>query len=251
MAKSETTGLELEPGRVAGEVERWARPLVDALGDGFVAVYLYGSAADTDWDPSKSEANILLVAEALPSSALQTLAAARPGRGPMGSEASIVLMPIDQLTRATDTFALELAEVKYHGQLVLGRDVLAGLEIPDDSIRRHIERELRLLVVRLRRAYLYGAGDKQALVAVLAEAGSELAVCARGLHFLLGARSPLPTESALNAAADWAGVEPRAWIEAWRLHTEASPPLAAADLYLDFLDAAMQLLRRVDTHGES
>jgi hypothetical protein len=174
MAKNETAGVELEPGRVAGETEKWVRPLVEALGDGFVAVYLYGSAADTDWDPSKSEANILLVAQALPSSTLETLAAARPGRGPMGSEASIVLMPLDQLTRATDTFALELAEVKYHGQLVAGRDVLAGLEIPDEAIRHHIERELRLLVVRLRRAYLYGADNKQTLVAVLAEAGSEL-----------------------------------------------------------------------------
>ncbi len=250
MGKRPTAQNDFEPGRVASEVERWARPFAETLGDGFVALYLYGSAADTDWDPEASDANLLLLAAALPSSTLRALAAAWPAGGPLGAPANVVALPADQLPRSTDTFALELAEVKYHGQLVMGRDALAELEIPDDAIRRHLERELRLIVVRLRRLFLNRSHEPRLLVAAMAEAAGGLAACARGLHFLIGSRSPLPTESAFATAADWAGVEPRAWLEAWRLRHEKDPPLASADFYLDLLDATTRFLRRVDTFGE-
>jgi hypothetical protein len=247
MSKATKTAQDFEPGRVVAEVERWATPFVETLGDGFVALYLYGSAADASWDPTASDANLLLVAKSLPSSTLRALTAAWPRTGPLGAPANVVALPQDQLARATDTFALELAEVKYHGQLASGRDVLAELEIPDDAIRRHLERELRLIVVRLRRIYLNQSDEPRLLVAAMAQAAGGLAACARGLHFLVGSRSPLPTESAFATAADWAGVEPRAWLEAWRLRHEKEPPLAAADFYLDLLDATTRFLQRVDT----
>lgn len=247
MTKATSAPPDFEPGRVASEVQRWAVPFVESLGDGFQALYLYGSAADASWNPAASDANLLLVAKSLPSTTLRALATAWPDSGPLGAPANIVALAGDQLARSTDTFALELAEVKYHGQLVQGRDVLAELEIPDDAIRRHLERELRLVVVRLRRVYIHRFEDRRTLVTAMAEAAGALAACARGLHFLVGSRSPLPTESAFAAAADWAGTEPRAWLEAWRLRHEAEPPLGAVDLYLDLLDATARFLERVDT----
>ena len=112
MGERSMTQNDFEPGRVTSEVERWARPFAETLGDGFVALYLYGSAADTDWNPRTSDANLLLICQTLPSSALTALAAAWPPGGPLGAPANVVALAADSLSRSTDTFALELAEVK-------------------------------------------------------------------------------------------------------------------------------------------
>jgi hypothetical protein len=69
--------------------------------------------------------------------------------------------------------------------------------------------------------------------------------CARGVLALTGADGATP-QAALTRVAEWAGIEPRPWLEAWRLRRETEPPDAVETLYVDFLDATDRLLAKID-----
>jgi hypothetical protein len=241
----------IDPTQVAEQATSWAKPLIENLADGFVALYLYGSAVEPGFDPAHSDVNLLLVAAALPASTVRKLSEDFPGGGPLGAPANVVAMSSDQVTRATDTFALELSEVRHRGRLLAGEDILEGVEIPNDSLRHHLERELRVLSVTLRRVYLERRDNENALVTTLSDGIGTVVACARGIAYLRGSTIPLTAESALKNAAEWAEIEPRPWVEAWHLRHESTPQTAVDSIYLDFLDAVTTLMRRVDAHEEA
>jgi hypothetical protein len=230
-----------------GEAARaWAKPLIETLSGSFVALYLYGSAVEPGFRPERSDVNLLLVTRTLPASALRTLAAAWPGDRIAGARVSLVLMLSDQLPRLLDSFALEIADIRSRGKLLAGVDVLEPLAVPAVSLRTHVERELRLTVMRLRRAYLMDLDEPELAARTLGQAAGSLAACGRGIAVLDQAPVPMGAEAAISFAARWVGVEARAWLEAWRLRSEKTPPASMETLYLDFLDTAEILLRRVD-----
>src|SRR5207244_7923585 len=67
----------LPPPQPAGDAARaWAAPLVAASGEGFRALYLYGSALRPGFDAAHSDVNVLLVVDALPAERLEALARA-------------------------------------------------------------------------------------------------------------------------------------------------------------------------------
>lgn len=224
---------------------RWAHPLIDTLGTGFVSLYIYGSAVEESFRPGRSDINLLLVTRALSGSGLRALNQAWPGDRAGGHRVNLVLLNEDQIPRAHDAFALELSEIRSRGRLLTGKDVLAGTETPHEALRIHIERELRVLGVRLRRVYLGAAKDPHALASTLANASGSVLACARGIAYLTST-PPSPAEKSLAEAAAWAGVEARPLLEAWRLRREPEPPDGIDALYADFLDTCDRMLSRVD-----
>ena len=216
MAKPTAPPAPSDPGVLVEEAKRWASPLIDALGTGFVSLYLYGSVVDGSFRPGRSDLNLLLVTRALSGAGLRSLAKAWPGDRAGGHRVNLVSIAQDQIPRAHDAFALELSEIRSRGRLLAGTDVLAGTVTPPEALRVHVERELRVLVVRLRRVYLGAQGDAHALATTLASASGSLLACARGIAYLTGAPST-SAEKALSQAASWAQADARPLLEAWRL----------------------------------
>jgi hypothetical protein len=240
---SKTAGTGLDGTDAA---RRWAQPLIETLSDGFVALYLYGSATSPDFHPARSDVNLLLVASALPASTVRALAAAWPSPTIAKSPVNLVAITRAQLESSLDTFAMELSDVKGRGRLLAGHDVLAALRVPPEALRAQIERELRLVSVRLRRTFLNSSQDPQALSAEVHTAIGTLAGCASGLA-ALGLIGPAGTaEAALASMARLAGVEARPFHDAWRLRHERAA--ASGTLYLDLLDAVDAVMHRVDRH---
>jgi hypothetical protein len=225
----------------------WAKPLIETLSGSFVSLYLYGSALESSFRPERSDVNLLLMTRTLPASALRALAAAWPGDTIAGARVNLVLLATDQLTRALDAFALEVSDIRTRGKLLAGVDLLESQTVPVAALRMHIERELSLAVMRLRRSFLRDRDDPAAAARTLGNAAGAVAACGRGIAYLDRAPVPLGAEAAIAFAARYVGVEPRAWLEAWRLRGEKTPPASMETLYLDFLDATEVLLRRVDS----
>jgi hypothetical protein len=245
MAKPPKSPAPVDPATLIEDVRHWARPLQDALGSAFVSLYLYGSAVDGSFRPGKSDVNLFLVTRPLSAAGLRGLAKAWPGDRANGHHVNLVLLSDDQIARAYDAFSLELTEIRTRGKLVAGKDVLAASESPREALRLHVERDLRVLGVRLKRVYLGAHGDVHALASTLAGAAGSLLACARGVLALTGGDGATP-QAAFTRVAAWAGIEPRAWLEAWRLRRETEPPDAIDTLYIDFLDATDRLLAGID-----
>lgn len=233
---------------ILGDAARsWAKPLIETLSGSFVSLYLYGSAVEPGFRPERSDVNLLLVTRAMPASALRALAAAWPGDTIAGARVNPVLIAADQMPRMLDAFALEISDVRSRGKLLAGVDVLESLSVPPQALRVHVERELRLAVMRLRRSFLMDRDEPAAAARALGQAAGALAACGRGIACLDRAPVPMSAEAAISFAARWVGVEARAWLEAWRLRGEKTPPASMETLFLDVLDATETLLRRVDS----
>lgn len=245
MASPSKSPAPVDPTTLVEEVRRWARPLQDSLGSGFVSLYLYGSAVDGSFRPGKSDLNLFLVTRPLSAAGLRGLAKAWPGDHAGGHRINLVLLSDDQIPRAHDAFSLELTEIRSRGRLIAGKDVLSGTESPREALRLHVERDLRVLGVRLRRVYLGSRGDAHALASTLVGAAGSLLACARGVLALTGTEAQTP-QAALTRVAEWAGLEPKPWLEAWRLRREHEPPDQVETLYVDFLDATDRLLAKID-----
>jgi len=246
MAKPSPT---LDPLALTEEVKRWARPLVESLADNFASLYLYGSGLEAGFVPGKSDLNLLLVARSLSGSTLRALASAWPGDWAAGTRVNLVALTEDQVARSLDSFALEIADVRARGKLVAGHDSLGKDPVPADALRTHIERELRILLVRLRRGFLAARHEPDLLSGVLASSVATLVACARGIGYLTDAPVASSAESALTSAAGWAGIDSRPWLEAWRLRRE--PAASTETLYIEFLDACDAFMRSVDAFAST
>ena len=99
MAKPTQSPAPVDPGTLVEQVRRWAHPLLDNLGSGFVSLYLYGSGADGSFRPGKSDLNLFLVTRSLSAAGLRSLAKAWPGDRADGNRINLVLLSEDQIPR--------------------------------------------------------------------------------------------------------------------------------------------------------
>ena len=125
----------VDPARVADAANNWAKPLIESLADGFVSLYLYGSAVDPGFDPKHSDVNLLLIARALPASTIRALSEVWPGGGPTDYAAFYsYAYPVpegfaEQAVRPAAAFFSEEA-----GEFILPYDAVRTANDPDATL---------------------------------------------------------------------------------------------------------------------
>ncbi|MGH7526439.1 MAG: hypothetical protein ACREMX_07020, partial [Gemmatimonadales bacterium] len=132
-----------------------------ALGSGYSAV-LYGSAARGDFVPGRSDINLMLIVDDLSPPVLRSLGPAFTGWQKSALEPPL-LISRSEWNRATDTFPIEITDIRAGYQVLRGADPLAALEVDRADLRRALEREFRGKLLRLRQGYAASAGDPAAL----------------------------------------------------------------------------------------
>ncbi|MBP7866287.1 MAG: hypothetical protein KA419_10085 [Acidobacteria bacterium] len=142
------------------------RTLRGRLGDGLVSAALYGSTVRGDFDPERSDVNMLLVvADANPATLdalAEPLQAAR-----IAFRCAPFVIGREEICRSLDVYAVKFLEMQRACEVLDGADPLAGLTMPPGAVRRESERELRNITFKLRRAYLALRPDSAALVGTL------------------------------------------------------------------------------------
>jgi len=137
-------------------VERFCWEVREGLGDKLSSITLYGSAAREDYQPGRSDINLLVLTSSLDFLALQALLdpvskGLRVGIHPM-------LMTVGDLHSSTDIFPVKFLSMKESHCTLWGEDPLAGLVIEREHLRLRCEQELMNLLLRLRRHYVYHGG---------------------------------------------------------------------------------------------
>ena len=74
-----------------------------------------------------------------------------------------LLIVRDELARALDAFPLEFSEIIATRRLISGTDLLEGIRIPHDDLRRACEVQARSHLVHLREGYIEASGDQRAV----------------------------------------------------------------------------------------
>lgn len=130
-----------------------AKELRRVMGDELLMAAAYGSVVRGDFDPHRSDVNLLLCVENVETGTLARLA------GPLQeAHAALRCAPLvlsrQEILRGADVFAAKFTDIRRSHVLLEGTDLLEPLTIEPKDLRFACEHELRNIALKLRRAYL-------------------------------------------------------------------------------------------------
>jgi len=235
------------PAEVLDAARRWLQPVRAALGAGFKAAFVTGSALRHGFSVTHSHVNLLVLAETLDTAALDRIAAAVPAtRKPPHFDP--LFMTHEQVLTSLDVFPIEWLDVLEHHVLLEGVDVFAGLEVPRANLRLQCEHELRGKHLRLRHAYLAAPDDSKRLAETLARLASGFLTLFRTLLRLRGETPPPSPEAVVGRVAEVFGLDAKALIGAHLVrHAKERPDQAGVRArYAAFMTEIERLVGQVD-----
>lgn len=204
------------------------------LPDGYSAL-VYGSAVRGDYVPDRSDVNVLLVMDGLSPGVVRAI-----GRGltPHGTGSPPLLLTRREWARATDTFPIEITDMRLAYEVVRGRDLVEGVMVDPADLRRALEREVRGKVIRLRQGYAGLAGDPEGLGGLVRAGAPTLELVARCSLVLLGRPQGSTPEATLRDAANALGVraEPFLMVRAVRLDSAGTVDGSTVENLLEVLE---------------
>lgn len=202
---------------------RFVADIEGAWGERLHAAVLYGSVPRGDTIPGVSDINLLLLVDGIRLPELAAAGAAARRWVDLGNTAPLVLDAADW-RRATDVFAVEIADMLDHREVLRGADPLEGVSVSWRALRFQLEHELRASLVRLHDTLMVSAEAPTDVGALLLRALPSFEAYLRGALRL--GRRPIPTdpERMIEAAARLVGAEPAGMIEARRARRAGRAP---------------------------
>jgi predicted nucleotidyltransferase len=158
-------------------------------GKNLASVILYGSAAEGDFVPNRSNYNILVALESITPRDLRNAQPVLREWAKLGHPAP-VYFTVGELQSAADVFPIEFHQMESARKVLYGRDVLEGVGISDENLRHQTEYELRSKLIRLRRHYISASASVDGLKELMAQSLGSFAAPFRAVLLLHGLEPP-------------------------------------------------------------
>jgi predicted nucleotidyltransferase len=169
--------------------------LKEAAGKNLESVVLYGSAASGGYKPGTSDLNILCTLVTMDVHELQLLAPVVHWWTREEKEPPPLFFLTEELHRSTDVFAIESLDIKRAHRVLYGADPVANLDVPMNLHRVQVERDLRMLLLRLRQHVLLAGKNELEYTTILKRSDSSALTLLR--HVLIAFDQEPPAEPAL------------------------------------------------------
>lgn len=167
------------------QIATYTDEVTGELGPSLLCLGLYGSAAGSDYFPPHSDVNIVIVVPTVTIDVLDGLAPVVT-RWEKHRFATPLLVEREFLDRARDAFPIELDDIRRQHRLLAGTDLLTGLRVDGEAVRRQCEKEARAKLLRLRALYLATAGAPTALERLMLDSLKSILIFLRHLLRLQG-----------------------------------------------------------------
>lgn len=224
---------------VAGLLDEFRADVEKVFGEELVSLTLYGSHAAEDPEAG-SEVSVLIVVRELRREALSSFRAVAHRYTRRG----IATPPIfteSFLKESADVFPLEFFGMAERRRVLIGKDVVDGLEITTKNLRHQVEFELKGKLLSLRRMYMSTFGNKEMLAVIKETAGSVVAV-ARGVLLLADRAAPHGKTEIIDEIEKRFGVSLPAIREAYAARRgEKIPSARVEELFLEYMEEAERL----------
>ena len=233
---------------VRSAVEPFATAVTDAAGDNLFALLVRGSAARGNYDPKRSDVNLVLILEDTSAGALRPLGPAVAKWVKRGQPPPVIFSTLGW-KQSTDVFPIELEDMREAHLLIRGEDPFADVSTTPEDTRRELEGEARGKLLQLRAEYVAAATDGKVLGALLASSAKTFFVLFRSLLRLRGEPRPESDGAMVSAVADLIGFDraPFEWAVA-RHRGDKQRDLAAHDpLGAQYLEAIEAFVAFVDS----
>ncbi|MCX7751992.1 MAG: hypothetical protein N2443_03880 [Blastocatellia bacterium] len=233
---------------MAEELAKLVEGLKAAHGAQLVSVVLYGSAVTGDFDPERSNYNVLVVLQTI---APEDLRAARPviedwqARGhPLP-----LYFTREEMADASDVFPMEFLDMSAAHRVLYGEDPFLGLDVPTVHLRHQLEYELRGKLIRLRELYIPASHSAERVTALMADSIVSFVVLFRHVLRLFGiSEPPLKRQEVVQRLGETLSLDVTPFQTILDLRqAKRSLPLEEADrLFAAYVEAIRTVIERVD-----
>jgi hypothetical protein len=232
---------------INARIEAFASALSASLGSNLVSLVLYGSVVRGDYDPKRSDVNLLLILNDASPSGIAPAGSAIAG-WTRGGQPPPLVFSSREWRASTDVFAMEIEDMRQAHRVLRGEDPLAGLETSPADSRHELEREARGKLVHLRAHYAACQSDGRALGELLLSSAKTFFVLFRTLLRLKGTVPPRQLDELVRATAGIAGFEAQSlgWVLA-KIEGHRVPELKPHDpTGVRYVEAIERVVRFVD-----
>ncbi len=174
------------------KVAEFVKRCREAAGPNLEAIILFGSAVSGDFHPGLSDLNMFCVLREASFQHLQALAPVVKWWDKQKLPPPLC-MTRNELQRSTDVFTIELLDMVQHHRLLVGEDVLQGLQIDTHLHRVQVEYELREKLILLRQHVLVADGKDSRLWDILLHSVPSFATLFRHVADRAGRRPVIGT----------------------------------------------------------
>ncbi len=157
----------------------------EIFSDHLISIILYGSAAEGNYRPGKSDINFLVTVSEDGIDMLDK-ALEKVGRWKKQSIATPLFLTEQYIQGSLDVYPLEYLNFQNHYQMVYGKDVLKDLKIEPSMLRLQCEREVKGKLLLLRRTFLDTQGKSRALTSAIGFSLTAFLAIFEGLLYLKG-----------------------------------------------------------------
>jgi hypothetical protein len=222
--------------------------LKEAAGKNLESVVLYGSAASGTYRPGTSDVNVLCTLVTMDVHELQLLAPVVHWWIREEKEPPPLFFLTEELQRSTDVFAIESLDMKRAHRVLFGKDPVADLHIPMNLHRVQVERDLRLLLLRLRQHVLLAGKNELEFTAILKKTVSSAITLLRHTLLAVGEEPPAEPPALFARIAELTGADAGAFQTVYD-HREgrglAKDSFVAYDHYIHALEKVVIALDRL------
>ena len=158
-----------------------------------------------------------------------------------------LILPTDEFRESLDAFPLEYGELLSAHETIAGEDVLSGVTIAPDDLRRACETQVKSHLLHLREAYMESGGNPTAVSDLVRASAPALAALLRNVARLSGVHSSSRMQTTLEGARI-AGLPDRVVADVLALERPTTIPQSdPARLFPEYLAAVEQLARTVNS----
>lgn len=234
------------PTQTSETIVRFSDKLAEVLGSNLVSLILYGSAAGGDFIENKSDINILIILQNAKITDLNIIMAegkkfAKKGLG----------MPLifehDHIATSLDTFPIEFSDMISRHVLLYGDDPLKSARIDNKNLRYQCERELKSIIVNLRRGFLRTDDKKDNIQTLLEGSFSSALAALKGLLWLAGKEPPYDIAKLLEEVRNAYNIDTSAINRVWLLRKGSQESTATLEtLFENYVGEIARLAAVVD-----
>lgn len=198
------------------------------FGERLRSAILFGSVARGEAVENVSDINVMLLIDHIDPATLKKASQCTRKWIKKSLEAPLVF-EMNQWRRASDAFAIEIADMKDAHVLLHGEDPVATAPFEEESMRLQAERELRGKLLQLQTGLLVAANTPVDVGRLLTNSLPSFTTYMRAALRLAGQPAPLNAVDTINHAAGHIGANPSAFLRVWEARQKKSAFKLAVD----------------------
>lgn len=227
----------------------FADRIYKAFDNELYSMILFGSAAGGGYIEGKSDINTMIILERVRVSDLEIIMEIWQNYARKGVAVPLIFERGHVVT-SLDTFPIEFSDMKQRHLTLYGAEPLADAVIEKKNLRYQCERELKSILVNLRRGFLTTDAKRENIEALLENSLSSVLAACRGMIWMADREPHDFIVDLLNDLREIYKTDTSAIDRVWRLrkgHSGATAMLEA--LFEDYIVNIAELARVVDSRG--